>query len=364
MRTGKRLGEVLIERGWIAERISAGCSRARKACRTSRFTAADAQPDALRALPEQNARLQVALPLHYEGAELVVAVADPSNELVIENLRRRSAPSRGSSSRPQGSSCARSARPTQALVPRSLRSHPRQRRPRSPSRFRRRRPSSCRLQSSPSRPSSPPPRLRLPCQKSRRASARARPAAQRPPWLLCRRFCLPPRSAPSRLPFLSFSLHRPLLFRRPSGRSLPHPPPRRSPSSRSPSPRLPLRSFRNSRHSRSPKWRRSSRLRASASAGRAGAAAGRAGRRAGRRARCTRCAGRRARGACCAAGRRSSRSDRGTRSGRGTCTGRGVSCAGAAARGRRRREPARGSSAAGRREPPGRILGDNAEASR
>src|SRR5438093_308827 len=43
---------------------------------------------ALQVLPEEMARLQVALPLRFEDGQLVVAVADPSNELMIENLRR------------------------------------------------------------------------------------------------------------------------------------------------------------------------------------------------------------------------------------------------------------------------------------
>jgi hypothetical protein len=88
MRTGKRLGEVLIERGWIAEKDLGRMLAGQKGLPYIEVTASDAEPDALKALPEQNARLQVALPLHYEDGELVVAVADPSNELVIENLRR------------------------------------------------------------------------------------------------------------------------------------------------------------------------------------------------------------------------------------------------------------------------------------
>jgi len=88
MRTGKRLGEVLIERGWIAEKDLGRMLAGQKGLPYIEVTAADAQPDALRALPEQNARLQVALPLRYDNGELTVAVADPSNELEIENLRR------------------------------------------------------------------------------------------------------------------------------------------------------------------------------------------------------------------------------------------------------------------------------------
>ena len=88
MRTGKRLGEVLIERGWIAEKDLGRMLAGQKGLPYIEVTAADAQPDALRALPEEKARLQDALPLRFEDGEIVVAVADPSNELVIENLRR------------------------------------------------------------------------------------------------------------------------------------------------------------------------------------------------------------------------------------------------------------------------------------
>jgi hypothetical protein len=51
-------------------------------------SASDAEPAALELLSEDNARHQVALPLRHEGGQLVVAVADPSNELMLENLRR------------------------------------------------------------------------------------------------------------------------------------------------------------------------------------------------------------------------------------------------------------------------------------
>ena len=88
MRTGKRLGEVLIERGWLHEKDLGRMLAGQKGLPFIEVHPADADPEALKALPEEKARLQVALPLRYEDGELVVAVADPSNELVIENLRR------------------------------------------------------------------------------------------------------------------------------------------------------------------------------------------------------------------------------------------------------------------------------------
>ena len=89
MRTGRRLGEVLIERGLRQEwESSAGYWQGQKGLPFVEVSASDAEPAALEMLSEENARHQVALPLRYEGGQLVVAVADPSNELMLENLRR------------------------------------------------------------------------------------------------------------------------------------------------------------------------------------------------------------------------------------------------------------------------------------
>lgn len=88
MRSGKRLGEVLLERGWLHERDLGRLLAGQKGLPFVEIRASDAEPDALVSLPEEKARMQIALPLRYEDGQLVVAVADPSNELVIENLRR------------------------------------------------------------------------------------------------------------------------------------------------------------------------------------------------------------------------------------------------------------------------------------
>ena len=88
MRTGRRLGEVLIERGLLDERDLGRLLAGQKGLPFVEVTASDAEPAALEKLSEQNARHQVALPLRHEGGQLVVAVADPSNELMLENLRR------------------------------------------------------------------------------------------------------------------------------------------------------------------------------------------------------------------------------------------------------------------------------------
>ena len=88
MRTGKRLGEVLIERGWLHERDLGRLLAGQKGLPFVEISPSDAEPAALQQLPEEKAKLQVALPLRHEDGQLVVAVADPSNELMLENLRR------------------------------------------------------------------------------------------------------------------------------------------------------------------------------------------------------------------------------------------------------------------------------------
>ena len=88
MRTGKRLGEVLIERGWVNERDLGSMLAGQKGLPFVEVSAADVDPSALEALGEEDARRQVALPLRYEHGVLVIAVGDPSNQLVLEGLRR------------------------------------------------------------------------------------------------------------------------------------------------------------------------------------------------------------------------------------------------------------------------------------
>ncbi|HEU5064818.1 MAG TPA: hypothetical protein VFT86_02885 [Gaiellaceae bacterium] len=88
MRTGRRLGEVLIERGLIQEADLGRLLAGQKGLPFIEVTASDAEPAALEMLSEDSARHHVALPLRHEAGKLVVAVADPSNELMLENLRR------------------------------------------------------------------------------------------------------------------------------------------------------------------------------------------------------------------------------------------------------------------------------------
>jgi hypothetical protein len=88
MKTGKRLGEILLERGWVSEidlgRLLAG----QKGLPFVELDPAAVDPTAPPLLHPEKARLHGALPIGFQGGVPVVAVADPSNDLVIENVRR------------------------------------------------------------------------------------------------------------------------------------------------------------------------------------------------------------------------------------------------------------------------------------
>jgi hypothetical protein len=88
MKTGKRLGEILLERGWLHERDLGRLLAGQKGLPFLEMSAVTPDPAAVQLLPEENARLQNALPIGFEDGVPLVAVADPSNDLVVENLRR------------------------------------------------------------------------------------------------------------------------------------------------------------------------------------------------------------------------------------------------------------------------------------
>ncbi|HET7854892.1 MAG TPA: hypothetical protein VFL41_00395 [Gaiellaceae bacterium] len=88
MRTGKRLGEVLLERGWLHERDLGRLLAGQKGLPFVELSGVMPDATAVPLIPEETARLQNALAIAFEKGVPVVAVADPANELVLENLRR------------------------------------------------------------------------------------------------------------------------------------------------------------------------------------------------------------------------------------------------------------------------------------
>lgn len=88
MRSGKRLGEILLERGWVSEIDLGRLLAAQKGLQFVELDPTAVDPTAPPLLPVERARLHGALPIGFEAGVPVVAVADPSNDLVVENIRR------------------------------------------------------------------------------------------------------------------------------------------------------------------------------------------------------------------------------------------------------------------------------------
>jgi type II secretion system (T2SS) protein E len=88
MKSGKRLGEVLLERGLVSENDLGRLLAGQKGLPFVELDPAAIDPTAPPLLHPEKARLHGALPIGFQNGVPVVAVADPSNDLVIENVRR------------------------------------------------------------------------------------------------------------------------------------------------------------------------------------------------------------------------------------------------------------------------------------
>jgi Type II secretion system (T2SS), protein E, N-terminal domain len=88
VRSGKRLGEVLLESGLIDERDLGRLLADQKGLRFVELSQLTLDPGATGLLSAEKAHMFAALPVGFEDGVAIVAVADPSNELVTENLRR------------------------------------------------------------------------------------------------------------------------------------------------------------------------------------------------------------------------------------------------------------------------------------
>jgi Type II secretion system (T2SS), protein E, N-terminal domain len=88
MQRGKRLGEVLLERGLVSENDLGRLLAGQKGLQFVQLDAATIDPAAVQLLSVEKARLHTVLAIGFQEGLPVVAVADPSNDLVIENVRR------------------------------------------------------------------------------------------------------------------------------------------------------------------------------------------------------------------------------------------------------------------------------------
>ncbi|HEY6584931.1 MAG TPA: hypothetical protein VIZ29_08790 [Gaiellaceae bacterium] len=88
IKSGKRLGEILLERGLVSESALGHLLAGQRGLPFIELDPAAVDPTAPPLLHPEKARLHGALPIGFEGGVPVVAVADPSNDLVVENVRR------------------------------------------------------------------------------------------------------------------------------------------------------------------------------------------------------------------------------------------------------------------------------------
>jgi hypothetical protein len=87
VRTGRRLGEILIDRGLLREDDLAPLLAGQKGLPFVRLAEEGVDPSAARLLAEEQARLFQALPIGHDEDVPVVAVTDPTNETLMRNVR-------------------------------------------------------------------------------------------------------------------------------------------------------------------------------------------------------------------------------------------------------------------------------------
>ena len=87
VKTGRRLGEILVERNLIKEEDLTRLLAGQKGLPFVSLRERTIEPDAARLLSEDQARLFTALPIGFEEGVPVVAVADPTNDVLNRNIR-------------------------------------------------------------------------------------------------------------------------------------------------------------------------------------------------------------------------------------------------------------------------------------
>jgi hypothetical protein len=87
VKTGRRLGEILIERGLLQEEDLTRLLAGQKGLPFVSLRSEAIDPEATRLLSEDQARLFSALPIRFEDGLPLVAVADPTNDVLNRNIR-------------------------------------------------------------------------------------------------------------------------------------------------------------------------------------------------------------------------------------------------------------------------------------
>jgi type IV pilus assembly protein PilB len=87
VKTGRRLGEILVERGLLQEEDLTRLLAGQKGLPFVSLRSEPIDPEAIRLLSEDQARLFSALPIRFEEGLPLVAVADPTNDVLNRNIR-------------------------------------------------------------------------------------------------------------------------------------------------------------------------------------------------------------------------------------------------------------------------------------
>jgi hypothetical protein len=87
VKTGRRLGEILVERGLIKEEDLTRLLAGQKGLPFINLREQQIDPEAAQLLAEDQARLFTALPIGFEDNAVVVALADPTNDVLTRNVR-------------------------------------------------------------------------------------------------------------------------------------------------------------------------------------------------------------------------------------------------------------------------------------
>ena len=87
VKTGRRLGEILIERGLLQEEDLTRLLAGQKGLPFVSLRSEPIDPEATKLLSEDQARLFSALPIRFEEGLPLVAVADPTNDVLNRNIR-------------------------------------------------------------------------------------------------------------------------------------------------------------------------------------------------------------------------------------------------------------------------------------
>jgi hypothetical protein len=86
--SGRRLGEILLQKGWLEERDLARLLAGQKGLPFISLRGRGFDPETVRLLPEQVCRYHNAMPVAFEDGTLLVAIADPTDEDAVAEIER------------------------------------------------------------------------------------------------------------------------------------------------------------------------------------------------------------------------------------------------------------------------------------